>query len=64
MMRRDVRGHLIGLRDRLRDRRIGSRQRPVEWEFAMLKRVFGSGRVMVTTIERVRMKMVFSFIFF
>jgi hypothetical protein len=32
----------------------------VERVFAVLKRVFGSGRVLVTSLERVRVKMVFS----
>ena len=59
-MMRGVRGHPLGLRDRLRNARIGSKRRLVERVFAVLKRVFGSGRVLVTTVERVRVKMVFS----
>ena len=42
-MMRGVRGHLLGLRDRLRRAGIGSKRRPVERVFAVLKRVFGSG---------------------
>jgi IS5 family transposase len=59
-MRRGVRGHPLGVWDRLRNRRIGSKRRPVERVFAVLKRVFWSGHVLVTTVSRVRVKMVFS----
>jgi len=59
-MARGVRGHPIGLRDRLRNRRIGSRRRPVERVFAVVKRVFNGGRVLVTSLGRVRVKLVFS----
>jgi IS5 family transposase len=59
-MRRGVRGHPMGLRDRLRNNRIGSKRRPVERVFAVLKRVFRSGRVLVTSLSRVRVKLVFS----
>jgi IS5 family transposase len=59
-MRRGVRGHPLGLRDRLRNSRIGSKRRPVERVFAVLKRVFRSGRVLVTSLPRVRVKLVFS----
>jgi IS5 family transposase len=59
-MRRGVRGHPLGALDRLRNSRIGSKRRPVERVFAVLKRVFWSGHVLVTTVDRVRVKMVFS----
>jgi IS5 family transposase len=59
-MRRGVRGHPLGVWDRLRNSRIGSKRRPVERVFAVLKRVFWSGHVLVTTLPRVRVKMVFS----
>ena len=59
-MRRGVRGHPLGLRDRLRNSRIGSKRRPVERVFAVLKRVFWSERVVVSSVPRVRVKMVFS----
>jgi IS5 family transposase len=59
-MRRGVRGHPLGVWDRFRNSRIGSRRRPVERVFAVLKRVFWSGHVLVTTLPRVRVKMVFS----
>jgi len=59
-MRRGVRGRPLGLRDRLRNARIGSKRRPVERVFAVLKRAFWAGHVLVTSVERVRVKMVFS----
>ena len=59
-MRRGVRGHPLGDADRLRNRRIGLKRRPVERVFAVIKRVFHGGRVLVTSLPRVRVKMVFS----
>jgi len=59
-MRRGVRGHPLGVRDSLRNSRIGSKRRPVERVFAVLKRVFWAGHVLVTTLPWVRVKMVFS----
>jgi IS5 family transposase len=52
-MVRGVRGHPLGLRDRLRNNRIGSKRRPVE-------RVFNGGKVLVISLTRVRVKLVFS----
>ncbi|MDP6725503.1 MAG: IS5 family transposase [Arenicellales bacterium] len=59
-MRRGVRGRPLGIRDRLRNRRINRKRAPGERPFAVIKRVFGSGHVMVTTVARVRVKMVFA----
>jgi IS5 family transposase len=59
-MRRGVRGHPLGEEDRLRNRRIGSKRRPVERTFAVIKRVFNGGRVLVTSLPRVRVKLVFT----
>jgi IS5 family transposase len=59
-MRRGVRGHPLGELDRLRNRRIGLKRRPLERTFAVIKRVFNGGRVLVTSLPRVRMKLVFS----
>jgi IS5 family transposase len=58
-MRRSVRGHLLDKGDRLRNKRIGLRRRPVERTFAVVKRVFRSGRVFVTSLLRVRVNMIF-----
>jgi len=59
-MRRGVRGHPLGIRDRLRNRRISRKRAPGERPFALIKRVFNSGHVLVTTVPRVHVKMVFA----
>ena len=59
-MRRGVRGHPLGIRDKLRNRRINGKRAPGERPFAVIKRVFGLGHVLVTSVERVRVKMVFA----
>jgi IS5 family transposase len=59
-MRRGVRGHPLCEADKARNRRIGSKRRPVERVFAVIKRVFNGGRVLVTSLPRVRVKLVFS----
>ena len=57
-MRRGVRGHPLGIRDRLRNRRINRKRAPGERPFAVIKRVFNAGHVLVTTVPRVRVKSV------
>jgi IS5 family transposase len=59
-MRRGVRGRPLGIRDRLRNRRINRKRAPGERPFAVIKRVFDAGHVLVTTVPRVRVKMVFA----
>ena len=59
-MRRGVRGRPLGIRDRLRNRRINRKRAPGERPFAVIKRVFHAGHVLVTTVPRVYVKMVFS----
>jgi IS5 family transposase len=59
-MRRGVRGHPLGDADRGRNWRIGLKRRPIERTFAVLKRVFHAGRMLVTSLPRVRVKLVFS----
>jgi IS5 family transposase len=59
-MRRGVRGRPLGIRDRLRNRRINRKRAPGERPFAVIKRVFGSGHVLVTTLPRMHVKMVFA----
>ncbi len=58
-MMRGVRGHPLGVWDQLRNNRIGVKRRPVERVFALLKRGFGCERVLVTSLERVRVKLLF-----
>ena len=59
-MRRGVRGRPLGIRDRLRNRRINRKRAPGERPFAVIKRVFNAGHVLVTTVPRVHVKMVFA----
>ena len=51
-MRRGVRGHPLGEADKARNRRIGSKRRPVERMFAVLKRVFHAGHMLVASVAR------------
>jgi IS5 family transposase len=59
-MRRGVRGHPLGIWGKLRNRRISRNRSPGERPFAVIKRVFNAGHVMVTTVRRVHVKMVFA----
>jgi len=59
-MGRGVRGRPLGVRGRLRNRRINRKRAPGERPFAVIKRMFGSGHVLVTTVKRVHVKMVFA----
>jgi len=59
-MRRGARDHPLCIWDRLRNRRINRKRAPGERPFAVIKRVFGSGHVLVTSVQRVRVKMVFA----
>jgi len=59
-MRRAGRGHPLGIRDKLRNMRISRKRCPGERPFAVIKRVFGSGHVLVTSLPRVRVKLVFA----
>ena len=59
-MRRSVRGHPIGIRDILRNKRISKIRAPGERPYAVIKNVFKSGHTMVTTVARVAVKMVFA----
>ena len=63
-MRRGVRGHPLGIRDKLRNGRINRVRAPGERPFAVLKRVFGAGHVLVTTVPRVHVKMIFAYLCF
>ncbi len=59
-MKRASRGHPLSIWDKLRNRRISRKRCQGERPFAVIKRVFGSGHVLVTTLERVRVKLVFA----
>ena len=57
-MRKATRGHPLSYRDELRNKRISRIRSPVERPYAFIKRVCKAGHVAVTTIPRVRVKMV------
>jgi len=59
-MRRGVRGHPIGIRDKLRNKRISRKRSPGERPYAVIKNVFHSGHVKVTTVERTAVKGIFT----
>ena len=63
-MKRASRGHPLSIWDRLRNRRINRKRAPGERPFAVIKRVFGGGHVLVTRLSRVRVKLVFACICF
>ena len=59
-MRHATRGHPLGIRDKLRNKRINRKRSPGERPFAVIKRVFNAGHMLVTTVKRVHVKMVFT----
>lgn len=59
-MRRAVRGHSLVIRDIIRNKRIRLKRVPNERVYAVTKDVFNVGRVLVTTVERVNVKMLFT----
>jgi len=59
-MKKATRGHPLSIFDQIRNRRISSKRSPVERCFSVMKIVFKSGHVMVTTVERVAVKMAFN----
>ena len=63
-MRRGVRSHPAGIRDRMRNGRISRRRAPIERTFSILKRVFNASHILVTVVSRVRVKMVFACVSF
>jgi IS5 family transposase len=59
-MKKATRGHPLSIFDQLRNKRISSKRSPVERCFSVMKIVFKSGHVMVTTMERAAVKMTFN----
>ena len=59
-MNRAVRGRPLSLKDKRRNRAISRTRSLVERPFAVIKRVFHSGHVFVTTLIRVHVKNLFS----
>jgi IS5 family transposase len=59
-MKRAARGHPLNVRDKLRNKRINRKRAPGERPFAVIKRFFNAGHVLVTTVKRVHVKMTFT----
>jgi IS5 family transposase len=59
-MKRAAREHPLSVFDDLRNKRISSKRSLVERCFSVIKIVFKSGHVMVTTVERAAVKMTFN----
>jgi IS5 family transposase len=57
-MKRGARDHPIGIRDVLRNKRISRKRSPGERPFAVIRTVFKSAHVRVTTVARTHVKMV------
>ncbi len=56
-MQRAVRGHPLEISDILRNKRISSQRVPGERVYSVVKEVFNAGKVLLTTVERVNVKM-------
>ncbi len=63
-MKRATRGHPLSYEDEMRNRRISSKRSPVERPYAFIKCVCKAGHVAVTTISRVKVKMIITGIVF
>ena len=59
-MKRATRGHPLNIRDKLRNKRINRKRAPGERPFAVIKRFFKAGHVLVTTVARVHVKVIFT----
>ncbi|KYC48691.1 MAG: Transposase DDE domain protein [Candidatus Methanofastidiosum methylothiophilum] len=59
-MKRAVRGRKLSFKETHRNKRISKKRRQIERHYAVIKRVFKSGHVLVTTVPRVRVKMMFA----
>ncbi|MCJ7445828.1 MAG: transposase [Methanotrichaceae archaeon] len=57
-MRKAARGHPLNYKDEMRNKRISRKRAPVERFFAFTKRICKTGHVTVTTVARVRVKMI------
>jgi len=63
-MRKATRGHPLSYKDEMRNKRVSSKRSPVERFFAFTKRVCKVGHVTVTTVARVKVKMIVTGIVF
>ena len=55
-MKKATRGHKLGIRDVLRNKRISKKRAPIERCFSVIKRAHKSGHVCVTTVARAGVK--------
>ena len=63
-MRKATWGHTLSYEDEMHNKRISSKRSPVERYSAFTKRICKAGHVAVTTIGRVRVKMIITGIVF
>lgn len=59
-MDRNVRGHKITIRQKMRNKRIARKRAPWERPYAIIKNIFHSGHQIVTTTLRIHTKNIFS----
>jgi IS5 family transposase len=59
-MKRAARDHPLSIWDQLRNRRIAKKRAPAERQYAVIKCIFKARHVLVTTVERVKIKMLFT----
>ena len=59
-MKKGARNHPIDIWDKMRNKRISRKRAPGERPYAVIKNVFKSGHVRVTTVGRVYVKMMFA----
>jgi len=55
-MNRATRGHPLNIREKMRNKRITRKRAPVERTYAVIKNIFHSGHVKVTTTLRTHTK--------
>ena len=55
-MKKATRGHKLGIKDILRNKRICKKRSHIERSFAVMKRAHKAGHVLVTTVDRAGMK--------
>ncbi|NOR78510.1 MAG: IS5/IS1182 family transposase, partial [Methanophagales archaeon] len=55
-----ARNHPLSIMDKLRNSRISKKRSPGERQYAVISRVFNASHVMVTTVRRMSVKMIFT----
>ena len=59
-MKRAVRDHPLGIRDKMRNKRIACKRSAFERPYAVIKNIFKSGHLLVTTTLRTHTKNLFT----